>query len=326
MHSSESSQSVYSPSSLSELSGPTRPRLWIAAVLSLLAPGAGHIYAGARWRSLIALVIKLVAWIATVAVLDQPWNVVGLSLLASILVAVDASMLARRPTAAVPDLKWVALAVVGFFGLAHAAAMPIRAAVFEPFSIPAASMAPTLLPGDLILVDKLAYLGEEPRRGDVVVFLYPDDRDVRYVKRIIGLPGDEVRVRGSQVWLNGIPLERSDLGENPSSDRLGDTRHLIEEHTSDGRSYTVLDESLLDTERSSMTEVAERLWMLPADRYFMLGDNRLNSRDSRRWQNPFVPREDIEGRVVSRYYSYDPDTGLPRLDRIGPIRSPLEPE
>jgi signal peptidase I len=172
-----------------------------------------------------------------------------------------------------------------------------RGFVFMQSKIPTESMLDTLLVGDYILVDRYLYgapgdaphswLGQrEIRRGDVVVFKYPEDPDVDFVKRVIGLPGDTVQVVGGIVQINGKPLAEPYLAR----DRL------------DQQSYY-----------GPVT--------VPANQFFMMGDNRGNSRDSRFWG--FLPRSLVKGRAFFIWYSYEEEkndhlnVGLKRFVSIG---------
>lgn len=147
----------------------------------------------------------------------------------------------------------------------------ILAALVDSFlivnaTVPTGSMENTIMTGDRILALRTSYWFGEPERGDVVVFEYPDDPtgETLYVKRIIGLPGDTVEVRGGEVLVNGEALEEP---------------YIKEVTEGDFGPYTV-----------------------PEDGYFMMGDNRNKSLDSRFWTNKFVTEDQILGKVVLRYY------------------------
>ncbi|MFR8139742.1 MAG: signal peptidase I [Blautia hansenii] len=132
--------------------------------------------------------------------------------------------------------------------------------------IPSESMENTIMTGDRIFGNRLAYLFDDPERFDIVIFKYPDDESQRFIKRVIGLPGETVEIREGKVYINGsdTPLDDSFTPETPVGN-FGP--------------YTV-----------------------PEGCYFMLGDNRNNSRDSRMWDNPYVKKEKILGRAVLRYF------------------------
>jgi signal peptidase I len=195
----------------------------------------------------------------------------------------------------------------------------LRSFVFEPFRIPSGSMMPTLLEGDFIFVNKFAYglrlpvinsklveLGE-PSRGDVVVFKLPSDPSINYIKRVVGLPGDVVDYdRGSkQLTINGakIPMELlgpydGDPGIELVHEELGEKDH----------------EMLLTRGRLSLGGV----YRVPEDHYFVMGDNRDNSRDSRFEGVEFIPEELLVGRAVRIWMNWRrPAQGGPRWSRIG---------
>ena len=193
----------------------------------------------------------------------------------------------------------------------------LRSFLVEPFRIPSGSMIPTLLVGDFILVNKFTYglrlpvlntkfipLGI-PRRGDVVVFRYPEDPSTPFIKRIVGLPGDRITYRDKQVSVNGVPQVYTSLGgyvgfksaaANTGADlreeQLGDVRHQVlvtpQAPTFDGE------------------------YEVPVGQYFVLGDNRDNSRDSRYWG--FVPDQNLIGRAFMIWMNWDKG---PTLGRIG---------
>lgn len=172
-----------------------------------------------------------------------------------------------------------------------------RTYVVQAFKIPTGSMEENLLVGDHILVNKFIYgpaTGDlerallpqrEIRRGDVVVFKYPDDPRRDFIKRCVGLPGDEVEIVDKELWINGLRVEDDSY-----------TYHTEERVFSRSR-YLAPDYSRRDNFGP---------YVVPPDSYFCLGDNRDNSRDSRFWQNTTVPREYVKGRAVLVYWSFDP--------------------
>lgn len=194
----------------------------------------------------------------------------------------------------------------------------LRSFLFEPFTIPSGSMLPTLQVGDYILVNKYEYglrlpvLGTEivpvgkPQRGDIMVFKYPEQPSVNYIKRVIGLPGDVVRIQGGQVFVNGqaLPREQVSLNEAESWERYF-------RETSDAVSH------LIRHEAGRESTSPEREWRVPDDSYFMLGDNRDNSRDSRYWG--FVPDRYIVGKAFYIWMHKKPGLHLPGFGRNGKV-------
>ncbi|MBN1334734.1 MAG: signal peptidase I [Deltaproteobacteria bacterium] len=207
------------------------------------------------------------------------------------------------------------------WGPALLAVFVIRSVVAEPFRIPSGSMIPTLEIGDFILVNKFAYglrfpftalmllpVGE-PQRGDVIVFRYPEDPSLDYIKRIVGVPGDEVMVRGNVLHVNGIPVEKrfvslfsfQDDACVPESARLYDERLDSVQH------------AILNTNDPAFALAEFGPTVVPPDTVFVMGDNRDNSSDSRRW-GP-VPRTYIKGRAMVVWFSYDACKG----GHLGPL-------
>ena len=164
----------------------------------------------------------------------------------------------KRPSKIKEIFSWImtiALAVV--------ATKVINNYVILKAEVPTGSMEHTIEVDDCIMGFRLAYLFSEPERGDIVIFPWPDDPEITYVKRIIGLPGETVEIKNGSVFINGVALKEE---------------YLKEEMLGKFGPYEV-----------------------PEGSYFMLGDNRNTSADSRRWENTYLKREDIEAKVIFRY-------------------------
>lgn len=155
-------------------------------------------------------------------------------------------------------IKTIAMAVV--------IAVLINSFVIVNATVPTGSMENTIMPGDRIIALRLTYYVSSPERGDIVVFKYPDDESVLYVKRVIGLPGETVEVKDGEVYINNsdTPLDDSFVKEQPVGD-FGP-------------------------------------YEVPEGCYFMMGDNRNNSQDSRYWVNKYVEEDKILGKVYFKYY------------------------
>ena len=216
-----------------------------------------------------------------------------------------------------------------WLGVAAGAALGLRAVAVEPFRIPSESMLPTLRPGDHLFVNKLAYgarlpWGElrlpglrTPRRGDVVVFrAQPGTGPSPFlVKRIVGLPGDRVRGSDGRLWVNGVPVEQWPTGEVWLDG--GGTPLAGQRENLDGREHAVLDDP------GRVAAPFEKT--VPPARYFVLGDNRDHSSDSRAFGA--VPFADLVGPVAFLYWAGAPDVrasgagweiaGFARCSRIG---------
>lgn len=189
----------------------------------------------------------------------------------------------------------------------------VRSFIVEPFQIPSGSMKPTLEVGDFILVNKFAYglrlpvvhnrffEVDDPERGDVMVFRFPDEPAVNFIKRVVGLPGDSVRYEGKQLYINGEPVSKSLIEEGPErspqqlllEERLGSVSHYIYNNPRDPG--------------PQMREV-----VVPEGHYFTMGDNRDHSNDSRYWG--FVPEENIVGRAFAVWMHWD--GGLPSFSSV----------
>jgi len=197
-----------------------------------------------------------------------------------------------------------------------------RSFLFEPFKIPSGSMIPTLLVGDFIVVNKYSYglklpvmnkkilsLGE-PERGDVVVFRYPVDPSVNFIKRLIGLPGDTITYRNKELFVNGEPVSKQENGRYTSDEVKCSTPRAdairFRETVDD------VEHDILLHERSGSRDGQ---WVVPAGHYFVMGDNRDRSNDSREWG--FVPEENMMGRAVGIWMNFDYKKGCGDLSRIG---------
>jgi signal peptidase I len=177
----------------------------------------------------------------------------------------------------------------------------IRICVVQSFKIPSSSMENTLLIGDYLMVNKFLYgvrvpftdyrlpAFREPERGDVIVFKYPMDTSVDFIKRVIGLPGDEIKIIDKEVYINGI------LYKNP---------HEIHK-----------DQQIFPAESVSRDNYGPV--RVPEGSYFVMGDNRDNSHDSRFWG--FVPESNLVGKALIKYWSWDNNEFHVRWDRIGRI-------
>ncbi|MBI2307565.1 MAG: signal peptidase I [Rhodocyclales bacterium] len=244
--------------------------------------------------------------------------------------AVDSLILKPKREPGGKDPWWVEYGA-GFFPVILIVFV-LRSFIVEPFKIPSGSMIPTLLVGDFILVNKYTYgirlpvinkkvidLGK-PQRGDVMVFRYPEDPSLDYIKRVVGLPGDKVAYQNKRLTINGEPVALSKAADYLHPERLYYSKQYVEklgevEHRilndEDAPSF-INDAALFPHRENCLYNNAGVICTVPAGHYFMVGDNRDNSRDSRVWG--FVPDENIVGKAFFIWFNFSD------LGRIGSFK------
>ena len=163
--------------------------------------------------------------------------------------------------------KKIVFSYIRIAAIAAGAAIFLMLVVFTNAKVPTGSMKDTINENDRLIGLRLAYVAAEPQRGDVVIFKYPDDESTKYVKRVIGLPGETVSFKNGDVYIDGKLLEEDYTREPHSTVAVNETE------------YTV-----------------------PENSYFMLGDNRRNSKDARFWKNTYVTKDKIVAKVLFRYF------------------------
>jgi signal peptidase I len=194
----------------------------------------------------------------------------------------------------------------------------LRSFLVEPFRIPSGSMLPSLLIGDFILVNKFAYgirlpvinqklvdLGR-PQRGEVAVFRFPNDPTINYIKRVVGIPGDRVVYKGKRIYINDQPMEQTDL--RPYLSVTGELTGAVT------RAVETLDGARHDILLSDRPDPASE-FTVPAGHYFVMGDNRDHSNDSRYWG--YVPDQNLVGRAFLIWFSCDMSN--PSVFLCGPV-------
>ena len=325
-------------SSIARRIGVTGPALWAGGGLALVAVVAAAYYVGGWLLNALShgLSGKGSAWTTRAA---MAWSAVPL-LVANILSLAlrEVGLLGLAPVSlalgAIAALWSLALFVVMLaqvqafskiragVGLLLCSLAPLlvivlvgRALVFQPFSIPSGSMTPTLLVGDYVVANKIAYaqgfpLAQAPGRGDVVVFRHEGSD---YVKRIVGLPGEKIQLRAGRLYINGEIVDRRKIEPDFTFDFSGKTitAPAYDEVLPGGVTHRIV-QIEGDEGPASNTQVFE----IPANAYFVLGDNRDKSMDSRMGAFGFARSSDLIGRADLIYWSFSEDMAL-RADRIG---------
>jgi signal peptidase I len=225
------------------------------------------------------------------------------------------------PMAAKPREENAVLEMVKTIVSAVLIALFLRTVAYEPFNIPSESMLPTLLVGDYLFVSKFSYgyshyslpgspdifsgrlFSSQPDRGDVVVFRLPTNDKIDYIKRLVGLPGDTIEVKSGILYINGDPVKRERIDDFVSTDQFGNVRRIPqykETMPNGGATYTTLD-MRFNGDLDNYGPVT-----VPPGHYFMMGDNRDNSQDSRVSSVVgFVPAENLIGKAEILFFSTD---------------------
>jgi signal peptidase I len=275
-------------------------RPWLAGLLQIVTPGLGNLYSGRPLHGLVLHVaVQGIVLFLALALLWLPWPVnflipVAAAIVMTVFVIFDGLRCARaaRPALSLArNNRWhVYILVAAVLAIIVApeqvlVGSPTRAYVMQTFSAATTSMEPAVLVGDRVVVDKSAYAFSEPKRGDIVFYRSTEQPETIFMKRIVGMPGETIEIRNREVFVNGKKSDEPYVRFlRPSTDG-----------TFNGDSMSPM--------------------VIPSDEYFLLGDNRDNSRDSR-FVGP-VQRRQFLGKAKTIYFSSDPETHKPRWNRIG---------
>lgn len=307
---------------------PRKPRLALAA--SLVMPGLGQVYNGEATKGLllflgIGALNPVGAWLGLHGPGQALWLVMLAAVVASIglygFAVVDAHRGARR---AARDYRlqvfnrayvYILLFILGYMFVYGDMIHATQRNLLQSYRIPSRSMEPTLLPGDFLFADKrVNCLGckQQIHRGDVAIFISPNNRTILFAKRVIGLPGDRVDIDGTDVRVNGKSIRRGEVRDFDNKELNGLlTEHVAYRETGDRGSYVVI--------WKRHAQHAAYSVVVPNGQVFTLGDNRDASQDSRRVGT--IPLADIVGKARQVWLSVAPGRGV-RWHRFGQLLSP----
>lgn len=286
---------------------------WLAGLLSLFCPGLGQLYNGSVYLAFFILLLNSGITLIVTKYYFEPLSslIKGIVFifLADIVFGLHAYWQAKFIGKAKMGLLhrwWIYLGfAVLLYGLpdGYGLFMPTR---IMSFQIPSESMLPNLLIGDRLVADGWAYWKHEPQRGDIVVFDYPKDPSIKYVKRLIGVAGDVVELREGELYLNGKMVEQNRTDRPIVNEKGWEHTEFLE--NLDGVKHTIFRAQPMSNGNFGPVTV-------PEGKFFMMGDNRDRSSDSRVWG--FVSRDQIIARMRYIYFSWDSEKGRIRKDRIG---------
>ena len=276
---------------------PRKP--WLAGLLSFFTIGLGHIYTGEARKGIFLFLgqgIFLIVFLPLFLFLN-PVNVLAISIICGliyyIICIVGSVKIAQDNSLSYQQKKynkwyiylfcWIAASII----IQPTIEILIKGNIMQAYKVPAGSMIPTLLPGDRILANKFIYKKNEPQRNDIIVFPFPKDPYKDYVKRIIGIEGDVIEIKDKRLFIN-------------SKEYYSDYHINVDENT------------ITKGPRDNFGPIT-----VPQGKYFVLGDNRDNSYDSRFWG--FIPKKSIKGKIISIYWSWDNEISEVRWKRIGKL-------
>ena len=293
----------------------SRHPAWAASISLLLSPALAMFYLARGWLGLIYGAIGvLLAYAPPFALsyqaIDYPlWMSALVLVVYRVAASVHVYLVASREPPR-PRYPWYARFhnwILLFWLAPLLLALLVRNLLLQPVTIQSGSMRPALQSGDYFFAEKLTYglgrysiifgLGPEPRwggrlpqRGEIISFAYPPDPTTSYVKRVIGLPGDRIQLRDGRLYLNDVMVDRQPLANSTIPIEAGETLYM--EHLPDGLVYPIIETN--DVSRGDDTVE----WLVPARHYFVMGDNRDNSSDSRFHGVGFIPEGNILGKVI----------------------------
>ena len=288
-----------------------RRRWWLAGLLSFLVPGLGQVYNGQETKGLFyyvvlsvwgGLAIGLLCYLLKSPITPMNIGIICLlaliSMIVWILIIFESIRTARRISSDYTLKRYnrwyIYLLVILIIRLVDYSVetVIVKNKIVKAYKIPAGSMMPTLLMGDHFICDLSYYRSHNPKRGDIVVFKWPMDESKDFVKRIIGIPGDTIQIINDDVYINNEKLELKFVGKCSLKHGIGAD---IYQETLGNVSYQILDQNKRYEYFGPIT--------VPEGEYFVMGDNRDYSSDSRHWG--MVKRHQIYGKPAFIYFSLD---------------------
>ncbi|MHC4645844.1 MAG: signal peptidase I [Planctomycetota bacterium] len=274
-----------------------RRRPWLAVVLSLIMPGLGHIYCGRIVRGLVlaflsGILVPMVFGALSVSPSSVHMPVIIVSSLAYLViwvVAIIDSWHTASHTAADYRLKeynrwyvYVILLAMSMTGSTQIS-LNVRSSLLEAFRIPgdAGSMYPTIPPGDRLLANKIAYKKSDPHKGDVVVFIYPENRRWNHIKRVVAVAGDTVEMRDNELYINGRKLGRTSLGRTALQTEKKKIEGEVFLERNGEAEYRIFLSETEDGDDRKMADLEPTT--VPEHHCYVIGDNRNSSCDSRHY-------------------------------------------
>jgi signal peptidase I len=304
-----------------------RRKPFLAAFLSFISIGLGYVYCGRIVKGFLLFTVVILVHIASIAILEELPRINMIVIVVWILISfliwiasiIDSYLIVRntRPDYKLKDYnRWY---VYLFFYLlitiyTNQSALNIKSNLMEAFRTASLSMFPTIKYHDCFLADKKAYKNDNPKRGDVIVFVSPEDRNVMWVKRVVAIAGDTVEMKDNQLFINTEKLEREGLGRTTCIGKDSDKKDVKVE----GELFTEkngLAEYMIYLEDTYDSNTFPNRWAdfpkkkIPKNFCFVLGDNRNLSMDSRHWGS--IPLSTVKGRAE---YIYWPPRNWSRLE------------
>jgi signal peptidase I len=271
---------------------------WLAGLLSFLLPGLGHIYCGQAKRGIIIYVILEIIVLVALASLLLPIpilnvSITALTILAAYLYIIVNSVKTARLTNENYELKkynrwyvYVAIFLIAGLLIDNVTTWATKRFYVQSYNIPSGAMIPTLKIGDHIIANKFIYRFDKPKTGDIIIFQYPKDPNRQFIKRVVAIGGDKIEIKNKKLYVNNTLIKEPYVVH-------GDTK----------------------------TEIAQRdnygPFIVPQDSFFVMGDNRDYSYDSRFWG--FVTIDAVQGKAHSIYWSWDKVNTSVRWNRIGQL-------